>query len=261
MELKLLFSGISKKMSLDFSEITEQISHMGDRGTNREEKVKEFLIKHLPNKYGIGNGQAISTEGGISKQLDCVIYDSNSCPLWFNEKTQIFPAESLCATVEIKSVLTKHKISESIENIASVKRLKKESGTRAILIGIRDEEQVNPETLGCVFAFEAQQSLESIAKNINEANKKIPANERVNLVCILNKGVLVTVNKEGKVRLNPPNTEPTTMGIMEAKEDSLLLFFLFLNAYLNVIEVVPPYLFNYVNDIFNGFPILYKKIE
>lgn len=147
MDFRQLFRGISRKMRAEFKDITSQISHMGDRGSNREEVIKSFLKKHLPGKYVIGSGQAISADGQLSKQLDIVIYAHSTCPLWYNEHTQIFPSESVCAVVEVKSSLNKPVLEECIENIRSVRRLPKLGGERPLAQGVLVGGQ-NPPTFG-----------------------------------------------------------------------------------------------------------------
>lgn len=251
MDFSRLFQGISRKMIAEFSDVTEQIPHMGDRGKNREEIFKNFLEKHLPSKYGIGSGQAVSVDKQISKQLDCVIYAKSSCPLWYNESTQIFPAESVCSVIEIKSSLNKYQLEQSVENIRSVKRLPKLGGERPLSSGVIVSGS-NPPTLGAVFSYSSNTSLETLRDNLNVLNKEIPVNERISLVCVLDQGILFSHNvQENRIALLPD--ESTTVVSVRAENDSFLLFFLLLSAYLNAIEVIPPNLLKYAEQIINQF--------
>ncbi|MGR6115041.1 DUF6602 domain-containing protein [Aeribacillus composti] len=251
MDFTQLFRGISRKMLSDFQYITSQIPHMGDRGSNREEVIKTFLKKHLPGKYDIGSGQAISADGQISKQLDCVIYAKATCPLWYNESTQIFPAESVCAVTEIKSTLDKSVLEMCVENIRSVRKLPKLGGSRPLASGISVGSS-NPLTLGSVFAYSSSVSLDTLRDNLNILNKDLPPTERISLVCILDKGILLNMNvAENRVILLPEAN--TTMVSIKTEQDSLLLFFLLLSSYLNQIEVIPPDLIKYAATFMNNF--------
>jgi hypothetical protein len=251
MELWKIFQGISKKMYADFELVTSQIPHMGDMGTNREDVIKSFLKKHLPGKFDIGSGQAISADGQISKQLDSVIYSKASCPLWYNESTQIFPSESVCAVTEIKSRLDKTVLETCVENIRSVRKLPKLGGKRPLAPNILVSGD-NPSTFGSVFAYSSNTSLESLRDNLNIINKTIPPNERISVLCVLDKGILINVNPALNQILLLPN-HASTIASVKAEENSLLLFFLLLNSYLNAIEVIPPDLLRYTDNFISQF--------
>lgn len=258
MDFTEIFRGISAQMQTDFKSITSQIPHMGDRGSNREEVIKDFLKKHLPGKYDIGSGQAISVDKQISRQLDCVIYAKSSCPLWYNNHTQIFPSESVCAVTEIKSTIDKSVLEVCIENIRSVRKLPKMSGNRPLANGVIVGGE-NPSTFGCVFAFSSNTSLETLRDNLNVMNKVVPPSERISLLCVLDKGILLNMDvSTGTTSLLPDNN--TTVVSIESKDDSLLLFFLLLSSYLNAIEVMPPDLIKYAAQFLNTFSWQTKKV-
>mgnify|MGYP001447460616 CR=1 FL=1 len=251
MDFVQLFRGIAQKMTADFRDITSQISHMGDRGQNREQVIKEFLRKHLPAKYSIGSGQAISVDGQVSKQLDAVIYAHASCPLWYNEHTQVFPIESVCAVIEIKSTLDSTILEDCVENIRSVRRLPKLSGQRPLAPTIFVEGS-NPPTLGSVFAYTSTTSLETLRDNLNRLNRTIPPTERISLVCVLDQGILINVDISSK-QYSPLPTDTTLVASVNTNQDALLLFFLLLISYLNSIEVIPPDLLAYASTYVKQF--------
>lgn len=245
------FRGISRKMAAEFEDITSQIPHMGDRGGNREQVIRNFLQKHLPGKFAIGTGQAISADGQISKQLDAAIYARASCPLWFNEHTQIFPVESVCGVVEIKSTIDTDVLQGSAENIRSIRRLPKLPGARPLAPGIVVS-SYNPAVFGSVFAYAASTSLETLRDKLNSINITIPPPERICLVCVLNEGILINVDtRTCEVALLP--SDSSVIASVKTGEDALLLFFLLLSSYLNSIEVIPPNLSVYASKFLSHF--------
>lgn len=225
---------------------------MGDRGGNREEVIKEFLRKHLPGKYSIGSGQAISVDGQVSRQLDAVIYAHATCPLWYNEHTQIFPVESVCAVVEIKSSLDSAVLKECAENIRSIRKLTKLSGERPLASGIVVSSP-NPPTFGSVFAYTSTTSLETLRDNLNLLNKTIAPTERISLVCVLDKGILFNIDTSNDDRISLLPNNNTVIASVKTDQDALLLFFLLLNSYLNSIEVIPPDLVAYTAKYIEQF--------
>lgn len=91
-------------------------------------------------------------------------------------------------------------------------------------------------------------SLETIIKNLNEFNRemKIPYEEQINMICVLNKGVILPLEKNGlnNVRLMPNNNTVLckTKGSME---DNLSLFYLILQYHLNLLVKAAPDLMEY----------------
>ena len=56
--------------------------HRGAAGERREDLVTNFLKSHLPEKFGVRCGFAISSDGGVSKQADVLVVDKdNNAPL------------------------------------------------------------------------------------------------------------------------------------------------------------------------------------
>ena len=76
--------------------------------------------------------------------------------------------ESVYAVIEVKSTLTKEELRKSIENINSVKQLKKST-----IVG------VSYPTAGLVFAYDSDASLDSIYKNVMELSDGIEPENRV----------------------------------------------------------------------------------
>lgn len=178
-----IFQGIAEKMLVDFNEIHSQIVHKGERGGQREEVLRGFLEKYLPQKYSIGTGHIIDQYGKISRQCDVVIYDAFNCPLLLVEKGyQLFPVESVYGVVEVKSSLDANSIKESAKNIQSVKQLRHVGSTRGPVAG---------GVFAYTTAYITEPKIELVANTLRQVNNSIPYDKRVDLLCILTDGILM----------------------------------------------------------------------
>lgn len=169
------------------------IHHPTDKGENRVCILKQFLENYLPRRYSIGNGEIIDSHDVCSRQCDIVIYDELNCPKLLNEKSsQVFPSESVYAVIEVKSSLDNKSLGESIENIKSVKSLSKESVlSKQLAPNVSSKGTQNPKTLGLVFAYTSNMELESITKMFSKLNKEVEMEHRINMICVLDKGLIL----------------------------------------------------------------------
>ena len=66
---------------------------------------------YLPSHYSVGTGIIINCYGTQSNETDIIIYDNRILPPFIREgNLGVYPAESVIATIEIKSNLTKEDI-------------------------------------------------------------------------------------------------------------------------------------------------------
>lgn len=239
------FKGIAKVIKAQFEEITAQISHAGGRGVSREEQVREFLRTKLPQRFSVGSGEVMATTGDRSRQQDVVIYDSFYCPLLYSSVTsQIFPSESVYAVLEVKSNLDKTELEDCVKKVESVKKLPSEPGRIPISPGVLGGGQKTV-TVGGVFAFSSTTSLSTLRRNLNDLNSNVELGNRINIVCVLDKGLLVNISPDKKILIHSTNT--SQLASVYTGEDSLLMFYLLLMDYLNTSSVVPPNLMLYAD--------------
>lgn len=150
----------------------------------------------------------------------------------------MIPIESVYAVIEVKSSLNKTELIKSVENIKSVRSLPKHPITP----------QTSP-TIGFIFAFTSDTSLESLLNNLVEANTNINVNEHASIICVLDKGLIAPVSKDGLQDIVIVPSERTTYSIINNPlENNLLLFYLFLMQFLNQVHISPPNLFKYANN-------------
>ena len=228
----------AKKMQIDFEEVTENIKHMGERGSSREEILLRYLKKYIPIKYEMNNGVIIDGTGEQSRQQDIIIYDSFNSPVLLNmQATKMVPIESVFSVIEVKSSLNKTEISKCVNNVSSVKSLVKDS-----LDGI------NSPTAGFVFAFTSSTTLETLLDNLVEANNEVEKHKQISALCVLDKGLIVNVSKKGLKDITLlPNEDTTPAIIKNTAENNLMLFYLLLMQYLNQSTVSVPNLLKYAN--------------
>ncbi len=100
-------------------------THGGVIGDTREFFVREVLRRFLPKSVTIGTGQIVDSDFGISKQIDIIISRNEYPVLTTLATSNVYLAESIIATIEIKSNLTggpKGTLWKALENCKSVKQ-------------------------------------------------------------------------------------------------------------------------------------------
>jgi hypothetical protein len=118
------FDDIANNMLQSFEGWDEYVPHEGEKGGVRERRVRDFFEKHLPRKYGVASGHIIDRNGTVSLQEDVVIFDALNCPvLKTDQYYQIFPCESVYATVEVKSNLNATEIAKCVTHTHKLKSL------------------------------------------------------------------------------------------------------------------------------------------
>lgn len=111
---------------LAISQIPANAGHMLHRGTPREAFIREFLQGHLSSKLAVGTGEIIDANSAPREprnQFDIVIYKSDSPRIDLGGGISAFLAESVVATIEVKSLLTEAELATANRNAAAAKRL------------------------------------------------------------------------------------------------------------------------------------------
>lgn len=109
------------------SKIPANSGHSLHKGTPREAFIKEFLERHLSETVSIGTGEIIDCDSKPNEQrnqYDIVVYKKNYPKLDFGGGISGFLAESVVATIEIKSTLDKPGLVQSIKAARNAKSLK-----------------------------------------------------------------------------------------------------------------------------------------
>jgi len=226
MEISKLFEEISAKMKGDFN-ISAQFQHHGNRGSYREDSLKNFLTNgKLPDTFGIASGEIISQYSQVSKQMDAIIYDkSKSIIFESSESTKIFPIESVLGIIEVKSQLSKTKLIEGLENIKSLKTL---HAPQLITKNYGDRVQIgyyNNPPFGVIFAYSLSgNSLESLRNNLKEWCDSNPPEVWPNFICILDEGTINFRNGLNDVLISSEIKKTSSISSLQHKENSLFEF-------------------------------------
>ena len=233
---------IARKLQIDYQGVSKRIEHNGIKGSLREDILKSYIRALLPTKYSVTSGVIMDCAQSQSKQQDCIIYDSFSCPNFFKTETNtVLPIECVYATIEIKSSLDYATLEQSVYNIQSVRRLKK-FGNGLSAKNIFSSEY----PLGFVFSYTSSLSLEKLQLKLTELNKKITPSEQLSIVCILDKGLIFNVRKNNIMEFEIIPSEGTILGRSESGiEKSLYAFYLFFLEYINSVIIQVPSLVQY----------------
>lgn len=233
---------VAKKLKIDFEGITKQIQHNGVKGSAREDLLKDYLKKLLPEKYSISSGIIIDNNQKQSKQQDFIIHDAFNCPSFFKtESNSILPIESVYATIEVKSTLDYSTLEQSVKNVESVRNLIKLPNRNIIR---NQYDNVYP--LGFVFAYTSTCSLEQIQKKLFELNKNINGRHQISIICILDKGLIFNVQKNNVTEVTLIPSSNTLLGRSDSGlESTLYSFYLFLLEYLDNVHIQIPSLIEY----------------
>lgn len=166
-----LLQAAGRQLQAEFREIKDSNPHAGDSGAEAEEILKQFLRDRLPRRFAIESGIVLGSQGAVSRQTDLIVYDAMSAPVYRKgPRTHIVPRDNVAAVIEVKSKLSKDQLADAVDKIARIKRMP------ASPISGADEPvtmgpMINSATWGCVFAYDAYTSLETLAENLRELNE------------------------------------------------------------------------------------------
>jgi hypothetical protein len=108
-------------------------SHQGVKGTVLEILVERIFKPMLPADIGVGTGQIIDCfQTSMSDQVDIILYDKSILPpVLIDEKTGIFPIESVLYAIEVKTTLNSFELAKAHRSAKKLSELKFLSGLQA----------------------------------------------------------------------------------------------------------------------------------
>ncbi|MEM9795151.1 MAG: DUF6602 domain-containing protein [Pseudomonadota bacterium] len=119
---------LSSEIEGTVSVIRDIIGHSGEIGTQVERAFHSALTKVLPERVGVSSGFVLDSVGGISSQLDIILYDKHGVPPIFQDgELGIFPAEAVYAAGEVKTRLGSKEISDAWDKCFKFKSLDRSS--------------------------------------------------------------------------------------------------------------------------------------
>jgi len=185
------------------SRIPANSGHNLHKGTPRESFIKNFLDGHLSERVAVGTGEIIDADskpGQKRNQLDIVIYKRDYPKIDFGGGISGFLVESVVATIEVKSTLTKDEFRNALLAARNVKSLKSNK-VESFHVGYQP-----PSIMSYVVAYDGPASMNRVYEWKNElitelelvyqdmepsldARVKIPA-PSIDAIYILGKGFL-----------------------------------------------------------------------
>lgn len=254
------FMLIEEQMIKDF-ERSISIKHPGDKGSSRENFVRNFLTKsgYLPTKYAISEGSShiISTTGHTSDQTDLLIYDALNTPKLLSlDNVQFFPVETVYGIIEVKSNLnSKDTVFDALNKIKSFKQLQRSNKSTRNIGGLTIKTDAT-QGFGIIFAYDSSLKWKTLFEYIEEFQKENSPSVWPNLVVVLNQGTigqLKEVNQGGIGSISVYSSEEISqldkvhMFGNPKHHSNLLEFYLILMDLLNNINLPAPPLRKYVN--------------
>ena len=190
MNIKELISQAGKHLRNEFENIKNSNPHFAERGAEAEIILANFLNLHLPKRFAAESGFIIDHLNNISLQADVIIYDALNSPIYRKgERVLILPSDNVSSVIEVKSNLNKTQLEDAAQKVASVKKLEKTPITN-VDQPVTFSSLITTKTLGIVFAYDSNTSLETLAENLRDINQEIQSDHWIDLVAVLDKGVI-----------------------------------------------------------------------
>jgi hypothetical protein len=247
-DLDAIFTEVSKQMISDFTKTKSSLTHSGLKGEANEETVRKFLRQYLPKTLDITTGMLVDAKGNQSRQLDIIISDAAKTPIFYESgNLRVIPAECTYAVIEVKANLDAHELTKAYENMKSVKSLEKSSyfKTRGPIKeshSLYGKEWEFWPTHHFIFAYESNE-LGSIVQNLRGLQATDEVHQRIDCICVLNKGVILNQEADGSVSALPT---PSSKAAACITTKALLLFYSLMSIILNQASMSPfnlkPYL-------------------
>lgn len=155
------------------------LPHPTSQGDHRENTWISFLESFLPSRYAVTKGFVFDSHGGISDQIDVIIYDRHHSPLILESDNgeRHVTAESVYAIFEVRSAADETNIRYAQDKINSVRNLHRTS--RAMVASGKLVEPREPiDIIGGLLTIESN-SEENIRKHLETY-------DGINVVCAAN---------------------------------------------------------------------------
>ena len=227
-DVKLQFRRIANALAAA-AEVAAGTGHAVTTGRLREVLVQQFLQPHLPRDLEVRSGVIVDATGKKTKQQDCVLVDTRLPLIDVGSSTDaLLVAESVVATVEVKSYLSADELANTIDAISQTIHLTR-NGTQVYRKGLVEMRLPKPNPiLTYIFAYDGA-SLETLAQTIADvAHERKDGGVAPDAVCVLKKGALLRsqlmpVVTGSNVQL--PSLKDTKLTVQPLAKDALLAFY------------------------------------
>jgi hypothetical protein len=152
------------------SRIPANAGHSLHKGTPRENFLKNFLTDHISERVAIGQGEVFDATSQANEprhQNDIVIYRRSFPRIAFDKTIFGYLAESVVATIEVKSTLTKDELTNAIKASRDIKQLKR-NDYKLIYSGYQP-----PSILSYVVAYDGPASMTTVGGWLNPIHQEL----------------------------------------------------------------------------------------
>ncbi|CNG74269.1 TPA: DUF6602 domain-containing protein [Yersinia enterocolitica] len=229
------------------SKVAANTGHPLHKGNPRESFISEFLRNHLPSNISIGTGEIIdgnSKPNENRNQYDIVLYRNSYPKLDIGGGVHAFLAESVVATIEVKSTLSCEGIKQSVNAARNAKNLTPKFH-EAFRAGY-----VPPKIINYVVAYDGPSKMQTVMDWINKSYEELsipkeslplPMEHRANTpsnsldgVFILKSGFLYFDNVINGLAISAFREKDPNIRwvISDGEKNNLLMLFFFLQTSL-----------------------------
>lgn len=240
-----------EKLILAESRVVDEAGHSIHKGNPREFFIRDFLEKHIGERAAFGTGEIIDANSKPSErrnQIDIVIYRPDYPKLNLGGGINVFVAESVISTIEVKSRLDKEELKKSIKAANKIKQLEREAPSIVSYLVAYDGPAKMETVYGWLGGIHDEEEI--VIPELKESRKerqKVPC-PSVDAVFVLGKGFLYFDNQLTGYASNEIHKEhPETRWIFSNSQDgNIYLLFIFLTdivcSFLATIPQLTPYL-------------------
>lgn len=239
--LKAVFRQETKTLQEEIVKIRRKHDNPKIIGDEAERVFKEFISGYLPETYQIANGQINDRDGLRSREIDVAVCNPYHPFTYSKEGRGMLFIEATEAAIEVKSsIKSEAHIRTTIKKCQSVRNLREEPVNGMIRAG----KSLFLETPYILFAFGSDFTLSTLLGKITSISSelKIPESERMDLVYVLDRGLLV--NYKDRDELVPPSG---VSGLERLDVDpSILSFLVMMNTKMPQYAYIPNLLMYYM---------------
>jgi hypothetical protein len=184
---------------LYWNEEEKKLVHPGEYGIYRENSCKNLLRFILPDSISIDSGFVINPSGAISTQCDIVLFDRTNTPILKSKEHQnFFPAETLIGIGEVKSVLSKTKLKDSLIKLSKNKAIRESLDNESVrsIVGNRIDE-FNAKTtithmpISFLICEKLSFNIDNLVNEFKELYKGVELRNRHNFILSIDDGVFL----------------------------------------------------------------------
>ncbi|MEH2520552.1 hypothetical protein V1279_006125 [Bradyrhizobium sp. AZCC 1610] len=171
---------------------SSSIVHRGNKGTSREESLRQFFRERIPKAFAVVEGEVVDLVGSVSPQLDLMFYNQSINFALNADQSSILPAEALLASVEVKTTLSKNEIEKSVIAAKKLRQLRPFDRTLGgVDVGDAPQKVNIARYYHCLFAYGSDLSEKDWMKREAERIRSICGSEHlIDSVYVLNRGLL-----------------------------------------------------------------------